>query len=149
MSKRIITLILIIIWMIVVFCFSNQTAEQSTKLSEGIAQKTSKSLKIENNKQKNTETIIRKIAHFALYALGGILMYEHFKTYNIKGKNKIIFSQITGSLYAVTDEIHQIFIPGRSGEVLDVFIDSLGIIAGILLIIIINKKITLEKERRK
>ncbi|MBR2778883.1 MAG: VanZ family protein [Firmicutes bacterium] len=44
-----------------------------------------------------------------------------------------------GTFYAVTDEVHQMLVPGRSGECRDVLIDSAGVLAGILLVIIVFK----------
>ncbi len=70
-----------------------------------------------------------------------------------RGKNKIIlFSWLFGTLYAVTDEIHQLFIQGRSCEFRDVCIDSLGVLTGIIVALTISKiyvniKNKLSKER--
>ena len=68
-----------------------------------------------------------------------------FSTYeNIKRKYQIYISTIIGILYAISDEIHQSFTPGRGPKITDVFIDSLGVFFGmavILLIIeLINRK---------
>ena len=68
-----------------------------------------------------------------------------FSTYeNIKRKYQIYISAIIGILYAISDEIHQSFTPGRGPKITDVFIDSLGVFFGmavILLIIeILNRK---------
>ena len=40
---------------------------------------------------------------------------------------------VVGTLYAASDEIHQLFVPGRSGQLRDVLLDSDGVAAGILL----------------
>lgn len=42
-------------------------------------------------------------------------------------------------LYGITDEIHQLFVPGRSGQVKDVIIDGAGSIVGILVYVFLNK----------
>lgn len=52
---------------------------------------------------------------------------------------KILYSQLFGTVYAITDEIHQLFIPGRSGEIRDVCIDSLGVLTGIIFMLMIIK----------
>jgi VanZ family protein len=49
-------------------------------------------------------------------------------------------------LYACTDEIHQIFIPGRTARIKDIFIDTAGGSAGLLLGYFINKKVFFKKE---
>ena len=140
-KKRIITLVLIIAWMIIVFYLSNQSGDSSGILSQKL---TGKIIKIQNLKSINQESffqideLIRKIAHFILYALGGLLIYIHVKTYNLEENSKVILTQIIGTTYALTDEFHQLLIPGRSGEVRDILIDSLGIAIGILLIVLID-----------
>lgn len=141
-TKKIITCILIILWMGVVFYFSNQVSTESSKISGGI---TSKVLSLYNGwenktpkQKKDAEKVIRKIAHFSIYTLGGILLLVHMNLYEIKTKCKIIISFLIGTGYAITDEIHQLFIPGRSGEIKDVCIDSLGIITGIIIVILIS-----------
>ena len=50
-----------------------------------------------------------------------------------------IITQVFGTFYAITDEIHQTFIPGRSGEIRDVIIDSFGILTGLLICIVFLK----------
>jgi VanZ family protein len=136
-KKRIITLILIIAWMLLVYFLSNQVAEDSANLSQGFLKTILKLLNLKGETLFITEHVIRKLAHLALYTLGGILIYTHVKTYNLEENSKVMISQIIGMTYAITDEIHQAFVPGRSGEVRDVLIDSLGIAIGMLIIAII------------
>ena len=88
--------------------------------------------------------IVRKLAHFVLYMVGGILLYNMYSSFNIERGYKLVLPVITGVFYAMTDEIHQFFVEGRSSEIRDVLIDSLGIMIGICIIYlicyIINKK---------
>lgn len=143
--KKIINLILIIFWMIMIFSFSNQIGTNSSGLSNKVTEKIVSILHItkgctpENEKKviKNIEHIIRKLAHYSVYALGGFLIYIELYQFKIKLINRILITQLLGSIYACTDEIHQLYIPGRSGEIRDVIIDSCGIFAGILVAIII------------
>lgn len=129
--------------MILIFYLSNQVADKSSELSGGITKKILEILHILDGKtieqQEIIETIFRKLAHFFLYALGGILILLHINLYKITDKRKVIISWILGTTYAITDEIHQLFVPGRSGEIRDVCIDSLGIVMGITIIILIFK----------
>ena len=60
-------------------------------------------------------------------------------TYNLKLTNKIAITSITGIIYAISDEIHQSFIPGRSPQVTDVLLDTMGVILGILWVILVIK----------
>ena len=125
--KRIILLVLIILWAVFVFGFSSQTGNESSGLSRKIAElffKTEETLAI-------AEPIIRKLAHFSEYALGGLLIYFLADTYDYSKKVKILVSLFLGIWYAAIDEIHQTFVPDRSGNVRDVLIDTLGILFGI------------------
>lgn len=144
--KKIVYLILTIIWMIIIFTFSNQKAQESTKMSDGVIEKTigniykithknTKEEKLTEIKTKYTKPI-RKLAHFTIYMILGILVTITLKEYNIN-KNIILISILICMLYAISDEIHQIFISGRSGEIKDVIIDTCGSTLGIIL----NKKI--------
>ena len=144
-TKKIITIIFILIWMIIVFYLSSQTSDNSSKLSGEITEKVIKCFHITDNMSKenseqiieNTEIVIRKLAHYSLYTLGGILILLHINLYKIN--KKIIISWLIGTIYATTDEIHQLFILGRSGEIRDVCIDSLGVITGVILLLLIIK----------
>ena len=144
-TKKIITFILIVLWMILIFYLSNQVSTESSKLSGGLTHKILEVLHMLDGKtieqQEVIETIIRKLAHFFLYTLGGILILLYINLYKITDNNKVIISWIIGTAYAITDEIHQLFVPGRSGEIRDVFIDSLGVIIGIIIIRLILKMI--------
>lgn len=87
--------------------------------------------------------VVRKSAHMFLYFILSILIYLaiHNK-YNVKA---YIISCILTTLYACTDEVHQLFIQGRSGEIRDVLIDSSGALIGLILVYIINKIINKKK----
>lgn len=82
--------------------------------------------------------IVRKLAHFSVYfALGlslscGILTFDKPKLFY-----RSLIAFLIASLYSVTDEIHQYFVPGRSCEAKDVLIDSSGAFFGIAFIFII------------
>lgn len=81
---------------------------------------------------------VRKAAHFSVYtALGFFLSIGTF-TFSIeKIYLRAAIGFAVGAMYAVCDEIHQSFIPGRSGELRDVLIDSSGVLLGVLLITVI------------
>lgn len=137
--KRIVLLVLIIIWAVFVFGFSSQTGEESSGLSTKIA-----NLFFDSEEMiKIAEPIIRKLAHFSEYALGGTLIYLLIDTYEFTNKKKFLISLGIGIWYAAIDELHQTFVPNRSGNIIDVCIDTLGIIVGILFIklvlMLINK----------
>lgn len=146
--KKIIYVILIIIWMLTVFMFSNQNGDKSQSTSKMV---TKIIVQIFTQNQNLTEEqttklvedadyVVRKLAHFSIYALGGLLIYSYINTFNLKNNKKIIISIIIGALYATFDEFHQYFVDDRSAQILDVGIDSLGILTGTTLLHIIKDK---------
>lgn len=150
--KKIIYIMLIIFWMIIIFMFSNQPSDESTKLSDGFIANTIGNVykifdknvteeKLIEIKKKYT-TPVRKTAHFTIYMILGILTISLLKEYDIKNRKQIIIAILICLLYATSDEIHQLFIPGRSGEIKDVLIDTSGSTLGILIINKIIKKRT-------
>lgn len=145
--KRIIYAILIIINCIIIFNFSAQNAEKSSKTSNVIVNKivtdiSKKSTKIEKENIANNVTfIVRKTAHFSIYTLLGILLMSEANTFKINTKTKLLICLLFGLLYAASDEFHQKFVSGRSSEIRDVCIDTLGVLFGNLLVIIIGKVI--------
>ena len=134
---RAVFLILVLAWMGIIFKFSNEPADLSSNTSLGITKRIveiiSKQETSIQEKEQLTEKLdpyMRKLAHFTLYAIGGVLIINFINTYNISEKKKIIYSLITGVIYACSDEFHQLFIEGRSGEITDVMIDSFGVATG-------------------
>lgn len=156
--QRIILAILIIINCTIIFMFSNQIADDSSVTSSRVVEFVSNIIPSIKNMQEPNKTIlkeqiltpiVRKGAHFSIYTMLGILTINFAKTFkNKKEYQLIIYSLIFCMFYASTDEFHQYFVPGRSAEIRDVLIDSLGALTGILLIVIIRKIIKkIRKER--
>ncbi len=73
----------------------------------------------------------RKIAHFSEFAALSFCFSGSF--YFFKNETKIIVSWLLATVYAVTDEIHQLFVPERACRVFDVFVDSAGALTGAIL----------------
>ena len=71
------------------------------------------------------DLVLRKLAHAAEYAVLGALLLR------ATARPSIAF--VLGSVYAVSDELHQAFVPGRAGSPLDVALDTVGVAVGILL----------------
>ena len=136
-----IKLLLVIIWMIIIFMFSNQKADDSSKLSDGLILKTVRIIEKINHKKYSDEEIlnkfvkpVRKLAHFTIYLILGILVYIFIDDLNLK--NIILISLMICLIYSISDEIHQLFIEGRTGKITDVLIDTCGSFIGI---VIVNK----------
>ena len=133
MKKKIIYGLLVIIWMVVIFLFSNQDAVDSTDLTVGLLGDVLSFLHLENLEEVINMLFmpVRKMAHYIIYLILGILVINFIKEFNVSLKEIIITSLLICMMYAVSDEIHQTFVAGRAGKILDVFIDTFGSICGI------------------
>jgi Predicted integral membrane protein len=128
-----------------IFKFSSQIAEESDDISNGVLRKIidvfpytkglSEEIKIKMVEHGNP--IIRKLAHFSIYALVGVWIMAFMSTFDSRLYKKWIISMLVGVLYAASDEFHQSFVPGRGPSIVDVGIDSLGVLTGILAVLII------------
>jgi VanZ family protein len=78
-----------------------------------------------------------KGAHLFIYAVLGILFYRAFKTPSVKSATAAVWTVLSSTLYGVSDEIHQAFVPLRSAEVGDILADALGSALGVLLFMIV------------
>ena len=148
---KVVKICFLVLWMALIFSFSNQKDIDSSKISDGFIDRTVVKIYkvfIENiTKEKESEIIekytypIRKLAHYTLYFVLGILSFLVVKDYSIN-KKLIIYSLLICFLYACSDEFHQLFIIGRSARVLDVIIDTFGSFCSISIFYIFNKKIS-------
>lgn len=147
---KVVKICFLVLWMALIFSFSNQKDVDSSKVSDGFIDRTVVRIyKIFNEnitKEKENEIIekytypIRKLAHYTLYFILGILSFLVVKDYSIN-KKLIIYSLLICFLYACSDEFHQLFVIGRSARVLDVLIDTFGSFCSISILYIFNKKI--------
>ena len=77
------------------------------------------------------------MAHFSIYALIGISLLLFIYVFSKKIVLSSSIALLLSIMYACYDEYRQLSIPGRSGNIKDVFIDSLGALTGIALTFII------------
>src|SRR5690554_7808848 len=82
--------------------------------------------------------IIRKMAHFTEFFLLGVFWYIIYAKY-FKSVKLIGVVLIHGLLTAVLDETVQLFVDGRSGEIIDVLIDFGGVLSAVLFVIFYRK----------
>ena len=149
MNKKSKYIILTIIWMWFIFYMSNQSSNISQEQSKRIEKLLNNTPIIENMlsetlNSSNSQFIIRKVAHIILFCFLSILCF--IVVYEIKNNIKVatLLSFSITFIYACIDEIHQLFIPGRSGKINDVLLDSIGTIMGLIfinLIFMLNNKI--------
>ena len=147
MTKRqVIFGILAIAVMVMIFGFSAKNADESTEESLEVGMTIGKVTVKDFKKLPYPEQVrfaekidhmVRKSAHFLEYTVLGFILFFTFYGEKLKRVKAGIFGWITGTLYAVTDEIHQMFVPGRACMFTDVCIDSGGVLTGTLLSVLI------------
>jgi len=74
-----------------------------------------------------------KVLHFAAYGLLGILFFRAYATLSLKDRRNmlILMSIASATLYGISDEIHQIFVPFRQADILDAVANAIGSICGV------------------
>lgn len=76
--------------------------------------------------------LVKKTAHFIEYYLLAVLIYRSLASTTTYTKRRLLMTALFLSLaYAISDEIHQSFIPGREPRIRDVIIDSSGILVAL------------------
>lgn len=147
MKKRILFVSLSIIWMIVIFMFSNQNGETSGGLSDKIVSVIIKiiygkqfsdfDLSKQNEIQEVISFIIRKGAHFTIFGILATFYYFMLTSFKKNEFNYLISLALT-FIYACSDEWHQSFVGGRAPQIRDVLIDTTGGIVFLLVIWLIS-----------
>ena len=151
-KRKIIFIILIICWLGFIFYFSSMDTYKSNGDSkEVVSVVVDKAIDISNNNisdNKKEDIInilnlpIRKLAHFSLYFILSILVMSFLVSSNkFNLRNIILISIIFCFIYACSDEFHQTFITGRTGQFSDVIIDTIGASVGSIIYSIVYKKI--------
>lgn len=151
MNKKIIYISFTLICMIIIFLFSSKNSTKSNDMSKGLINTGVVLYEKLFDKDINNNYIInkfnypvRKIAHYSIYFVLGIFVYNVI--YYMKLKYASIIALIICFLYASFDEMHQLFVSGRTGQFRDILIDTLGALTAIIILSFYYKKII---EKRK
>lgn len=144
--KRFISVLLLVIWLIVIFAFSNQTGEVSGNTSNGILYNTFEIIYdfLNLNKDNLTSLIdlignpIRELMHSFEYFVLTLLLVNVLVNFNID--NKVTISIMFIFIAATFDEIHQLFIKGRCFQYFDIFMDMIGCFISIMICKLFDKK---------
>lgn len=131
--KKYVKWLLLILWMIVIFSFSNQNGQASQNVSDGLLFNILNFLPFNLSADiiSILSILIRKMAHFIEYAILGFLIkicLDDFKLNYV-----FIIALFLSFSYAFLDEVHQLFIAGRSFGYMDIMIDTMGALSGIWL----------------
>lgn len=156
--KKGVTFFILVFWMAVIFLFSAQNGTQSSGISRsvgyGIAENRNKLFHQEKSDEKIAKQVeamqfvIRKGAHMSEYALLAVFVLLHVCCYERKPKGFWLWAWGFCIAFAATDEIHQLFVPGREGRVWDVCIDSIGSLMGVLVFMLCYKIVWKRKEKK-
>lgn len=155
---RIISFLLIIVWMFAIFHLSAMDGKSSDSGSRKVVGKiVSETRKDYTKEQVNAivyraNTPFRKCMHASEYFVLALLLFNFINTFSVKKYYKYIGSLLIAFLYACTDEFHQTFVFGRGGQFKDVVIDTSGALLGLIvlaLIIQLFKKIKLKNAKQK
>lgn len=139
--------IAVAVWMAVIYFFSAQTGMISGDTSGSITRWLVERIYIGFNELPIIEqesimatihTIVRKGAHFSEYAVLAVLVSNAIRVYTPKILFKWLIPIGFSAVYALTDEIHQYFVPERACRLFDVAIDTLGAVFGTALFILFS-----------
>lgn len=153
---RAVILVLLIADMIAIFSFSAQKAEQSDGTSTGFIQVLAEMFypgfrtlgeEAQTNVVQSLQFVVRKAAHMTEFASLGVLLCAFAFTFRLTFKS-FFLSFLFGVFYAVSDEIHQLFVEGRSGQLSDVCFDAVGLAAGMVLFAVTVKIFCRIKKKR-
>lgn len=140
---RNIRLLLLLTWMLLIFAYSARPADVSTQDSHAIGNLVADMIQGCTGAKwsvdeklifvMNIDFYVRKAAHLTEYAILGILLISYLQcvTTNLHRQTSYIYALPIGILYAITDELHQSFVPGRACQFRDVVIDSIGVAIGL------------------
>lgn len=131
-----------ILWMAFIFFMSAQPASVSQEMSHNIGFLVGRlfipgfsgwSAERQLAWAVSIDFFVRKGAHLSEYAVLALLVRAAVRSFRPSGGHTVRITLGICFLYACTDEIHQLFVPGRAGMFRDVLIDTAGAAAGLLL----------------
>ena len=144
---RTILILLLVSWMVLIFFMSAQPAVESSKTSHKFVNEIIEliyddfeelTIKQQESITNTITLVVRKTAHFLEYFILGLFASLFAATFSkAKGGLKFTLAAVFSVLYAVSDEVHQHFVPGRACRALDIGIDSLGIVCAVVLVALI------------
>lgn len=138
--RKIASLSLLILWLVIIFSFSSDNGDKSSSLSDNVIKFVVRTFTSIEDDSEEMESIVnkysfpvRKLAHFTEYFILGVITLNFFVSFGIN-KRVLIYTSIFCILAASLDEFHQTFVDGRSGNISDVLLDSSGSLIGAYLV---------------
>ena len=145
-KQLIFSILCVIIIMIIIYNFSAQSGTDSSGISKKISRLICRIVFFNYENMSGEQQIfvvnelhyfVRKLAHFSIYMLLGMFSYMALMPFKQELKKPALISLTVCAVYAVFDEIHQKFIPGRSMKVTDMILDSFGAFVGIIIVAVL------------
>lgn len=156
--NRTLSAVAVFVWMVVIFVFSAQNGDTSGATSGNLIEFIAKIFNPDFDNMTEAERleiitswqlIVRKTAHFSEYAVLGALSANALRTYPLSNALKRLLPCGICLVYAISDEIHQCFVPDRACRALDVCIDTLGGITGTAIFCTLAWLITRRKHKKE
>lgn len=138
----------LIAWALVIFYLSSEGSDASSGRSDVIVQ-TVQSWGVATTGTDFMTFLVRKSAHIIAYFMFGGLAYNVIRHYKLPVRRALLASGAIVLVYALSDEFHQLFVPGRSGELRDVMIDTAAGVVGVCLAYLIHRKYVGIKAKRR
>lgn len=142
-TTRYITLVLLVLWMGVIFYFSSQQADISGNTSSSVVEKLIASIYSDYYSLDNVvkQVIIdvftapvRTAAHFFEFFVLGTLFYVFYNTFEgFLSQHRAFITAASGLICAISDEVHQLFVPNRACQILDMAVDFCGVLLSLLI----------------
>lgn len=145
-GSLIFSLLCVVTIMVIIFMFSSQTGNGSSELSIKISRLICRIVFFNFENMSSGEQafivnelhyFVRKLAHFSVYMLLGFFSYAGLVSFKDVLKKPAVIALTVCAVYAISDEIHQHFIPGRSMRVTDMLLDTFGSFIGIIVAVVL------------
>lgn len=143
--RKVRTALPMLLFMAVIFSFSAKTADESTRSSDAVVdvimggeQYFFGTPSEQAERYAQLTFLVRKGAHMAEYAVLAALALYWLSSFELPYRRRCAFAALISVCYAATDEFHQLFVEGRSGQASDVLIDSAGALLGLLAVSLIR-----------
>ncbi len=146
-----------LIWMYVIYRFSDKPAVKSSMQSEGLSlylvRIAARFIEIPVESQPelalSIEGYVREAAHFIEYAILFVLVYAALKAFTDSKRIAVYAGLVICFLYGCSDEIHQLFVPGRTCQLVDIVIDTAGAAAAAVVHLIFIRRSFFKDELEK
>ena len=132
-TRFIIWMTLAVVWVVVMLLFSGQSADQSSEVSNRVTDLINSVLAFLHLKATVVDNVVRKIAHFVIFAVEGFLLHTAISHKTNRPYPRFAMAFVPCAVLAVLTELEQLFAEGRGCKPMDMLIDACGALVGILL----------------